>query len=140
MKKNLKALVTVVCLALSLVMSVTYVSAAQIEDPTVEPMWDNTRSVYSTVAFIDDVGYAESLVVADEGATSIKTDLYIFRKVGSLWYYVTEMHITKYDRVAGMSCPFSPDKGATYRADFTFTITMNGHAEVITRSSYGTFE
>ncbi len=139
MKKNLKALVTVVCLALSLVMSVTYVSAAQIEDPTVEPMWDNTRRIDASLSFLDGIGYADSIVLGDAGTTSIKTDVYVYRGVGSLWFYITEMHVTKNNFISGVSCTFEADENARYRADFIFTVTKDGVDEVITRTSYKTY-
>ncbi len=138
MKKSLKIMVTMLCIALSLVLSVTYVGAAQIDQPSVEPMWTNTNTVQATIFYHNDMGYAESLVTGKIGTTAIRTDLYVFRQMGSLWVYVTEMHDIQYRQNAGVSCTFDADLNATFRVDYTFTVTRNGTNEVITRTEYKT--
>ncbi len=140
MKKNLKLAVTMLCLALALVMSASYVGAAQIEEPTIQPLWDNTSSVSITLTFIEGVGYAEAFAAGDPGTTSVRIDVYVFRKVGTLYYYVTEKHETISGMLGGISCPFEADQGGTYYAEYTFTVTKGGVDEVITRDTTRKFE
>ncbi len=138
MKKNLKAIVSVMCVTLSLVMLLLPVGALG-GDQTLQPMWDNTQTVQVEIGFEGYTGYAESAVRGKFGVSSIKTDVYVYRQSGSSWIYVTEAHETESKIVAGISCPFSASVGTTYRADYTFTITKNGVDEVITRTAYKTY-
>ncbi len=139
MKKKLNVLAIVLCLILAFATSVTYVGAAQIEEPSVEPLWQNTSSVRVDIGYIDGIAYAESLVIADIGTTSITTEVKVFRQHGNYYVRIAKKQDTEYDYVGGMSCPFEPVEGVTYCAQYTFTVVKDGISEVITRSCYRTF-
>ncbi len=140
MKKNLKVLVSVICLMLAMATSVVYVGAAQIGGgETAEPMWENTSSIRTTLAYIDDMGQANALCIGDMDVSCIKIDAYVFRQLGSRWIYVTQSHITAYDWIAGINFTFEADIRATFRADFIFTVTKNGVDEVIPCTVYEAF-
>ncbi len=138
MKKSVKLMAALLCIALSLVVAVPYVGAAQVDPPAAEPLWTNTNMIDVNIVCIDGVGYAETLVKGKLGTESVTTDLYVFRQVGSLWVYVTELHETDSGRTSCVSCPFDTDPGATFLVDFTFTVTRNGTDEVIPRTEYYT--
>ena len=133
----------VVIVLMSLVLLCTAVAvpvgAAMPEDNIVQPMWTNTTSIDCTVAAVDGVGYAECVTIAQFGATSIKTDIYVYVAVNNRWTYLTETHDIKYKKLSGVSCPFSVSAGCDYRADYTFTVTKDGVDEVITRTVYYTY-
>ena len=109
------------------------------EDNTVQPLWDNTNVIDCTVGFIEGTGRAESLVYAKFGATSIKTDIYVYALGDNAWIYVAEAHGTKNAITSVSTCLFDAILNETYRVDYTFTVTRNGTDEVITRTVYETY-
>ncbi len=139
MKQNFKVIASVMCVALSLVMLLIPVGALGGGEQTLRPLWDNTSTVEVEIEFQGYTGYAESLVRGKFGASSITTDIYVYRQSGSSWIYVTETHDTKEKFTSGVSCPFSASVGTSYRIDYTFTVTKDGVDEVINRTAYKTY-
>lgn len=137
MKK--RVIISLIAVALLLSTIVVPVSAARGGNPTIQPQWDNTANIDCTISFDGDVGYAESVVKAQFGSSSIKTDIVVYKQVDSDWIYVTELHDIKYKIVSGVSCTFNAEVGFTYRADYTFTVTKSGVDEVINRTVYKTY-
>ncbi len=136
MKLKHKLISFILCVAVTVGMMLFPVGAAIRNEETVQPLWENTYTVQVNMAYIEGKGYAESLVQARFDTTSIATDVYIYMLYNGTWIYFTELHETIYDFVAAASCEFTAIHGATYRADFTFTVTRNGLAEVIHRTEY----
>ena len=136
MKKVVIVLMSVVLLSSAVMIPV---GAAMPEDNTVQPLWDNTNVIDCTVGFIEGTGRAESLVYAKFGATSIKTDIYVYALGDNAWIYVAEAHDTKNAITSVSTCLFDAILNETYRVDYTFTVTRNGTDEVITRTVYETY-
>lgn len=106
---------------------------------TIEPLWDNTSNVDCTMNFIDGIGYADSVVKAKFGSTSITTDVYVYKQISGEWVCVAELHDTKNKMVSGVSCTFLAEVGGYYKADYTFTVTKSGVDEIINRTLYHTY-
>jgi hypothetical protein len=137
MKRSIIILMSVVLLSYAIMIPA---SATMPEENTVQPLWQNTASIDCTLGAIDGIGYAECVSRAEFGSSSIKTDIIVYEAVNNVWTYLTEMHDIKYKMVSGVSCPFSVREGYHYRADYTFTVTKNGVAEVVQRTLYFTYE
>ena len=136
MKKTMIALFAVVLLMSAVIVPI---GAAMPED-TVQPYWTNTNNIDCTMNVIDDVGYADCVVMGKFGATSIRTDIYVYEMIDDEWTYVTELHDVKNKQVSGVSCTFDAELGGYYRADYTFTVVKSGTSEVIDRTLYYTYE
>ncbi len=136
MKKLFAAIISVL---LMLTVVALPISAAQIEDNTVQPRWTNTSHLTCSISYTDiNTGYAHSVVRGDNGASCVKTDVYVYEYVNNDWSYLTEKHETNYSWYGTMNCEFSAVANREYRADFTFTVTKGGVDEVITRTVYST--
>ena len=135
MRKIIIVLMAVVLMSSSIMIPV----GAAMPENTVQPLWDNTSGIDCTVGFSDDKGYAECIVIADYGATRIKTDIFVYKLYNNAWWYITELHDVVYDTVSGSSCSFDATLGNTYRVDYTFTVTKNGVDEIIDRIVYKTY-
>ncbi len=131
-----KVIITVLSVIMLVSVVAVPVSAAAVDNGTVQPLWTNTTMIDCDIALIDGVGYAESIVKGKFGATSVKTDMYLYKQVGTDWVYVTELHDIQYQRAAGTSCSFQGVEGEYFRADYTFTVTKGGVDEVINRTIY----
>ena len=131
--KMLAMLMAVLMMFLCMVMPIN----AAIAEPDVEPLWDYTNNITLTLTF-PDYGYAEASVFGKPGVTKITIDIYVYRQSGNSWIYVAEKHSTTYGMAAGLSCQFSAISGEYYRADYTFTVTKNNVAEIISKTQYDT--
>ena len=140
MKTNTKCKMLVLTMAVLTVLlsSVMPIHAAAAE-PGIMPLWTNTSLINLSLGF-PDYGYAEATVIGKSGVTKIVLDVYIYRQSGSSWVFVAEKHETVSGTVGGISCQFTPIKGAYYRADYTFTVTKNGVNEIVNKSKYETCE
>ncbi len=140
MKKTMKTVGAVLCAILVLTMSVLPLCAASVPQPDVEPMWENTALISCTLSFPDGIGHAGSLVTGYEDVTCIKIDVYVYRLAGNgIWTRVAEDHTVTYDFAAGIDCTFIAVRNINYRADFLYTVTMNGVDEIIRRTEYKTY-
>lgn len=135
MRKIIIVLMTVVLMSSSIMIPV----GAAMPENTVQPLWDNTNVVDCTVGFNAGMGYAECVVYGKFGATSIKTDIYVYVLGDNVWIYVTELHDAKNAMTSGSSCSFNAVLNNTYRVDYTFTVTRNGTDEVVNRTVYKTY-
>ena len=135
MRKIIIVLMAVVLMSSSIMIPV----GAAMPENTVQPLWDNTTNIDCTVGFLDGKGRAECVVIADFGATSIQTDIYVYRLYNNAWWYVKETHNIVYDMISGSSCLFDIEIGTAYRVDYTFTVTKNGIDEIIDRTVYKTY-
>ncbi len=139
MKRCCKMLAMMMAIVTMLLCMVMPAHAAAVE-PDVTPLWTNTNQITITLSF-PDYGYADASIVGKVGVTKIVMDTYVYRQSGSSWIYVNEAHQTFTNSMAGgLSCKFTPIKGAYYRAEYTFTVTRNGVDEVITKTQYRTCE
>ncbi len=133
----MKKLILIVLSVLMLVTVAAPVGAATVDvDNTVQPRWTNTSVVNAYFACADGLGYVESSVTAKIGASSVQTDMYLYKLVDDDWEYVDELHVIQYQRNAATSLSFEAN-GEYFRADFTFTVTKSGVAEVIERTIEG---
>ncbi len=136
MKKFMISAISVVLLVCAIIVPV---SAANGE-PGIQPLWDNTDLVNALVKFSNNAGTACTSVLGDVDVSKIKTDIYVYKQVGNSWFYVNETHVTINDYYSDVEFSFVATKGSTYRADFTFTLTMYEVDEVITRTVYNTYQ
>lgn len=132
-----RTLIAILCVIL-MVSAVSVHAFASAVDDTIQPLWNNTANIDCTFNFHDGIGYADSVTKAQFGASSITTDIYVYKQINGDWIYVTELHDTKNKMVSGVSCIFNAESGVYYRADYTFTVTKNNVAEVIHRTLYNT--
>jgi hypothetical protein len=135
MKKTMITLLAVVLLMGAVIVPV---GAAMPED-TIQPLWTNTSSIDCTFNASNGIGYAESVAIGKIGATSVQTDIFVYKNVDGEWIYVTELHDIKYKHVSAVSCTFTAELGGYYRADYTFTVTRAGTQEVVERTVYYTY-
>ena len=139
MKKWCKVLVVTMAVLTTFLCVAMPINAA-VAEPDVEPLWTNTNQITITLSF-PDYGYADASIIGKVGVTKIVIDTYVHRQSGNSWIYVNEAHQTFYNTMGGgLSCKFTPIKGAYYRATYTFTVTRNGVDEVITETQYRTCE
>lgn len=128
-------------LALISVMMIMPIStSAATVDNAVAPLWQNTAIVICNIVFPGDgYGYAEGHVMGHSTVNKITADVYVYKQVGSSWEYVAEKHETVNNCSLTISCPFSPEDGTYYRADYTFVVTKNGVDETITETKFKTY-
>ena len=130
-----------VCLSVIMTMAFVAVPAqAAVVDNTVEPCWDNTAIINLTLGFDDGIGGADAFVAGYPGTTKIEASVYVYRKSGLLWKYVTEEHVTINAMTGVLSCSFSATQGTYYKAEYTFIVTRNGTNESISKTQYRTYE
>ncbi len=138
-KKMKKFIICLISLMLAACAVAAPVGAAVIDEPGIEPLWENTDTLDVTLDFENNVGTAYSSVIAEFDATYIITDIYVYRVSGDKLTYVAQNHETVYDYVSCTTCDFAAVRGATYRIDYIFTVRRNGVSEVINRTIYGTY-
>ena len=140
-KKTILTLIAIITLMSTVAVLPTY-AALPDTGGTVEPRWDYTSVINTSLGFIEEENYgaAECSVVAQYHDVTITIDIVVHRKIGFLWVHVTEGHFEIDDSMALVTCPFSPIKGKTYRATYTITVTRNGSNEVITKTQTSTYK
>lgn len=140
-KKTILTLIAIITLISTVAVLPTY-AALPDNGGTVEPRWDYTSVINTSLGFIEEENYgaAECSVVAQYHDVTITIDIVVHRKIGFLWVHVTEGHFEIDDSMALVTCPFSPIKGKTYRATYTITVTRNGNDEVITKTQTSTYK
>ncbi len=112
---------------------------AATDDGIVMPRWNNVKTIYCTITFLDDgYGYAKGAVSGDLGVSKIVAEAYVYKQVGSSWVYVNHEEKTVASHSMLISCQFVPEAGAYYMANYQFIVTKNGVDEIITRTVYQT--
>lgn len=113
---------------------------AAMPDDTVSPLWNNTTAISTALIFSDDgYGYAEAIVSGHPGTEKIVIDVYVYRQSGNSWFYVAQAHNTTYSISNIISCKFTPISNTNYKAEYTFTVTLDGVDEVIYKTKYKTY-
>lgn len=134
MKKLKKLLVVLLAATLMLSALPLSASAAKIENEAT-PWWNNAQLISCGIRFDENgFGYADSTVRGKIGTTEITTTIYVYRVVNGNKQYVAESHESIQSTSLFSDCQFAAVSGATYLAEYTFTITKNGVDEVITKS------
>ncbi len=133
-----RAIIALLVTVVMLTAVIAPISAAKAPENTVQPRWQYTMTVDCSMGFELDCGTAYSSVVAYFDSTKIVTDIYIYREVGDAWEYIAEAHETLNDFTSATTCDFPKIYGATYRADYTFTVYCGSSCETICRTIYGT--
>ena len=107
----------------------TPVGAAQIEDPTVEPLWVGISSIDLDILFSGNMGNASGYLTKSSTASSMEATLTVYRWSGSQWVFVDSASGTKTRGTLMLSIDFDAVSGTRYKAVFDVTVYTNNVPE-----------
>lgn len=107
-----------------------YTNAADIS-----PLWMNASSVTCSLMFSGSTGYVSASVDGQSGTTRIEGTVTAYRKVGTLWIYVSSWVKNENSDHISINGTFTGASGVTYKAVITANVIKDGISESVSASS-----
>ena len=113
------------------------VSASAATSTPILPLWDNTKSIDSTLTLNGTNSIAESEIIGNTDTAKIDATHTVYRLMGDDWLYINQTEQTVYSNYLNIAVRFTALGGSTYKSILVVNVTNSaGVTESIQRARY----
>lgn len=125
-----------ITLTLAILFAVCVSASAATVQP-IEPLWDNTQSVVSSINLDSTNSSATAEIVGKPGTVKIEATLTVYRLMGEDWLYINQVTESVNSDVLYTAVNFTALGGSTYKSILVVNVTNSaGVTESIQRARY----
>lgn len=137
----MKKFLSILLIILIIISSTCSVYAATNTSNTINPLWTNIASADLSMDFISNgtQGLVNTYVEGPSNTEKIVTSIIVYKKNLLTWSKIaTYGESTTYNHEQYRAVYFPAEEGETYKAVFTYTVTVNGVSETDSSTVKGT--